>query len=83
MVIDRIIFYTRADFPHDAWWDKGTIAFSDGSEMEFGLAKKDGPQEFTFSEKMISSLVLDRLIKSDDPSPFPALIQLEVYGREA
>lgn len=83
VVIDRIIFYTRADFPHDAWWDKGTIAFSDGSEMEFGLAKKDGPQEFTFSEKMISSLVLDRLIKSDDPSPFPALIQLEVYGREA
>ena len=82
VVIDRIIFYTRADFPHDAWWDKGTIAFSDGSEMVFDLKKKDGPQEFTFPEKRISSLVLDRLIKSDDPSPFPALIQLEVYGRE-
>ena len=82
VVIDRIIFYTRADFPHDAWWDKGTIAFSDGSEMVFDLKKKDGPQEFTFPEKRISSLVLDRLIKSDDPSPFPALIQLEVYGKE-
>ena len=83
IITDRIIFYTRADFPHDAWWDKGTIAFSDGSEMVFNLQKKDGPQEFTFAEKKISSLILDRLIKSDDPSPFPALIQLEVYGREA
>ncbi len=83
IITDRIIFYTRADFPHDAWWDKGTIAFSDGSEMVFNLKKKDGPQEFTFPEKKISSLILDRLIKSDDPSPFPALIQLEVYGREA
>lgn len=83
IITDRIIFYTRADFPHDAWWDKGTMAFSDGSEMVFDLNKKDGPQEFIFPEKNISSLVLDRLIKSDDPSPFPALIQLEVYGREA
>ena len=83
VAIDRIIFYTRADFPHDAWWDRGTIAFSDGSEMVFELKKKDGPQEFTFPEKKVSSLVLDRLIKSNDPSPFPALIQLEVYGKEA
>ena len=50
--------------------------------MEFNLIKKDGPQEFTFPEKKISSLVLDSLIKADDPSPFPALIQLEVYGKE-
>lgn len=82
-IIDRIIFYTRADFPHDAWWEKATITFSDNSRLDFKLEKKDGPQEFTFEEKRISSLVLDNLIKADDPSPFPALIQLEVYGREA
>ena len=83
VVIDRIIMYTRADFPHDAWRDEGTFAFSDGSEMKMKLIKKDGPQEITFAEKKISWMTLDRLIKSDDPSPFPALIMIEVYGREA
>ena len=80
---DRIILYTRADFPHDAWWIEGTFAFSDGSELVVKLEKKDGPQEFTFQEKTISWLTLDRLIKADDPSPFPALIQIEVYGKDA
>ena len=83
VLVDRIIFYDRADFPHDAWWEKATITFSDGTKKDFNLEKKDGPQEFTFPEKKIKSLVLDSLIKADDPSPFPALIQLEVYGKEA
>jgi len=26
---------------------------------------------------------LSDLIKADDPSPFPALTQMEVYGRDA
>ena len=80
--IDRIIVYTRADFPHDAWWDEGTFSFSDGSELVVKLEKKDGPQEFTFEKKTVSLLSLSRLIKSSDPSPFPALIQLEVYGND-
>ena len=82
VVIDRIIFYTRADFPHDAWWTEGTLSFSDGSEIKAKLGKKDGPQAITFPEKKVSSLKLSQLIKADDPSPFPALIQLEVYGKE-
>lgn len=83
VTIDRIIMYTRADFPHDAWWTEGTFTFSDGSELVMPLEKKDGPQEITFPEKTITWLELDRLIKADDPSPFPALIQIEVYGKEA
>jgi len=83
VLIDRIIFYERADFPHDAWWEQATINFSDGTKMDFHLEKKDGPQEFVFDQKKINSLILDSLIKADDPSPFPALIQLEVYGKEA
>ena len=83
VIIDRIVLYTRADFPHDAWWTEGTFSFSDGSELVMPLEKKDGPQEITFPAKRVSSLKLSKLIKADDPSPFPALIQLEVYGAEA
>ena len=83
VVIDKIIFYTRADFPHDAWWDEASITFSDGDTIDFSLKKFDGPQVFSIKEKKISSLTLHDLIKADDPSPFPALVQLEVYGKEA
>ena len=74
--------YPHASFPHDNWWVKGTVEFSDGSSMVLDLEKTDGAQEFTFSEKKISWLVLKDLIKADDPSPFPALTQIEVFGTE-
>ena len=35
----------------------------------------------TFPEKEIQWIELCSLIKADDPSPFPALSQIEVYGR--
>ena len=52
--IDRIILYTRADFPH----------------------------EFMIEKRKVSWIELCDLIKADDPSPFPALTQIEVYGND-
>ena len=49
--IDRIILYIRADFPHDNWWKKVTVTFSDGEEKEFSLKKTGCGQEFTFEKK--------------------------------
>ena len=82
VLIDRIVVYTRADFPHDAWWTEGTFSFSDGSTLTMAMTKLNGPQEIAFPAKKVSSLKLSKLIKADDPSPFPALVQLEVYGTE-
>jgi len=81
--VDRIIFYTRADYPHDSWWRKATVDFSDGSSLDFALEKRGNAQEFTFEKKKIEWLELKNLIKAEDASPFPALVQLEVYGTEA
>lgn len=78
---DRIVLYLRADFPHDSWWTNATVTFSDGETMKLDLKKTAGGQEFTFPEKTITWLELSRLIKAEDPSPFPALTQIEVYGR--
>lgn len=80
--IDTLILHTRADFPHDAWWTQCTVTFSDGSEEVLKLEKKDGGQVFPIKEREISSFTVSRLIKADDPSPFPALIQIEAWGRE-
>lgn len=40
-------------------------------------------RELTFETKKIRWVRLSHLLKADDPSPFPALAQLEVYGRVA
>ncbi len=78
--IDKIKIYTRADFPHDNWWKNITISFSDGSKMECKLIKTDKGQEITFEPKKIEWVELEKLIKSDEESPFPALSQIEIYG---
>lgn len=79
---DKIVIFLRADFPHDNWWEEGTITFSDGSSMTVQLEKGGHPQKFTFPRKTISWLEFYDLKKADDPSPFPALAQFEVYGTE-
>ncbi len=78
--IDKILLYTRADFPHDNWWTRVTFSFSDGTSDSWELQKLDKAHVLTMKRKNISWLVLSDLIKADDPSPFPALTQIEVYG---
>lgn len=80
IVADRIILYTRADFPHDNWWTQVTLSFSDGSCIDWQLKKSHKPHLLNFEKKIITWVRLSNLIKSDDPSPFPALSQIEVYG---
>lgn len=76
----KVILYTRADFPHDNWWVQVTLSFSDGSSQDFQLEKSTRAHILTFPEREITWVELSRLIKADDPSPFPALSQIEVYG---
>ena len=78
---DRVVLYTRSDFPHDNWWVRVTLRFSDGTSREFALEKSSTGHELTFEEKEITWIELGNLIKSEDPSPFPALTQIEVYGK--
>ena len=80
---DKIVLYLRADFPHDAYWIEGRVTLSDGFEKTFPLEGVDGPQEIALDGvHTIRSLKLDRLVKSDNPSAFPALRQIEVWGRD-
>ena len=79
---DRIVLFTRADFPHDNWWKQITVSFSDGTTIDWKLQDMCRyEQVLHFEKKCIAWLKLSNLKKADDPSPFPALSQLEVYGR--
>lgn len=79
---DKVVLYTRSDFPHDNWWTQVKLNFSDGTEIVWDLEKSSLPHILTFEKKKITWVRLSNLIKADDPSPFPALSQIEVYGRE-
>lgn len=77
---DKAIMFTRADFPHDNWWTQVTLTFSDGSSIDWQLEKSRFAHVISFEKKKITWVEISKLIKADDPSPFPALTQLEIYG---
>lgn len=81
--LDEAIFTLRADFPHDAWWKQATLCFSDQTSLTVPLEKSGNPQSVAFPPKKVEWVELRSLIKAEDPSPFPALTQLELWGREA
>lgn len=80
--VDRLVIYLRADFPHDNWWKEVSVEFSDGETKSFSLQRTGMAQEFTFEPKQTLSVKLKEMKKSAEPSPFPALTQLELYGKD-
>lgn len=80
--VDAAVFTLRADFPHDAWWQSATLGFSDGSSVIAKLRKDSRSQVIEFPARVTEWVTLDTLVKADDPSPFPALTQLEIWGVE-
>ena len=80
--IDRLGICLRADFPHDSYWTEGTVTFSDGSKEVLRFEKSDLPQYFSIEKRKIQWLTFDKLIKAEDESPFPALTQMVVWGRD-
>ncbi|PDT02852.1 carbohydrate-binding protein [Rhizobium chutanense] len=80
--IDEIVFYLRADFPHDSWWEKASLTLSNGRSFSFPLVKSGAAQSFPIEPCIIEWVELHGLIKAEDSSPFPALTQIEIWGTE-
>lgn len=83
VLVDELAVVLRADFPHDAHWVSGVAVFSDGSELPLAFEKTGERQRFPFSPRRIRWARLERLVKSDGPSVFPALTAWELYGTDA
>lgn len=83
VLIDGMALTLRADFPHDAWWTRGQVALSDGATVDFELQKTGDRQYVALGGHTVRWLRLQNLIKSPDPSAFPALRAWEVWGKDA
>ncbi|WP_256926095.1 hypothetical protein [Enterococcus sp. 3G1_DIV0629] len=79
---DRVNLLFRGDYPHDSYWTEVSICFSDGETIKVATTDTLEFQSFYFPEKMTSSVTLKNLKKAEDTSPFPALTQIEIFGRE-
>lgn len=80
--VDKLAIVLRGDYPHDSFWTQMTIVFSDGDERILETTNQLDRQYFEIPLKKTSSITLKDLIKHEDESPFPALTQIEVYGRD-
>ncbi len=82
VALERMALTLRADFPHDAWWVRGQVALSDGAVIDFPLDRTGERQFIDLAGRRARRLRLQNLVKSDDPSAFPALRQWEVFGHD-
>lgn len=80
VIVDKAAITIRADFPHDTWWKEVTLEFSDGTEELLNTKKVSEVQEFNIKERKIEWVKMKNLIKGE-PGPFPALTQLELFGK--
>lgn len=81
---EEVQIYLRSDFPHDNYWKEALLVFSDGHEEKIHMEKTGNCQSFVLSELRCVEWVKMKDFKKDEqePSPFPALVQWKVYGRE-
>ena len=83
VVLDELRLTLRGDYPHDNHWTAATVEFSDGSRMSLSLTDSLLPQRFPLPASLtVTGLVLKELIQAEGPSPFPALTQIEAWGRD-
>ncbi len=78
--IDKIVFFLRADFPHDTWWKSIDVTFSDGETLTAEFEGKAEGQALTFERRVTRTLFLHNFKQVSTPLSWAALSQIEVYG---
>lgn len=88
--IDGIVANTsHGSWPFESWGinrredAEMLLEFSDGSQEVLNMEKQQKPHVFPIVKTKITWIKMKEMKKADDPSPFPALTQIEVYGKPA
>lgn len=79
IIANELVIYIRADFPHDGYWNKAKIVFSDNSNMDIELKKTAEPQKFILNNKKTAYIRIEDLIQAM-PDTWCALTEVEVWG---
>lgn len=78
--VEEIHIYLRADFPHDSYFKKISLEFSNGVRKQLDLISTNQAQVFKIKQKDVERICFYGFIKNEDESNFAAISQIEVYG---
>lgn len=80
--IEKIVFYLRADFPHDTYWDSLLVEFDDRSKQKVCFTKTAEGQELILDKpKVTKAVTLLDFTQPFNPPSFAALTQIKVFGK--
>ena len=80
--IEKIIFFLRADFPHDTYWKSLNVKFSDGEKVKAEFEMTAEGQELKLENpKKTTSITLVDFKQVSEPLSWAALSQIEVVGK--
>lgn len=80
VLVDKIVFYLRADFPHDTYWKNIDVEFSDGSIEHAEFQETADGQLLSFEAKETTFIKLVNFRQAVFPLSWAALSQIEVFG---
>ena len=80
--VEKVIFYLRADFPHDTYWNSLNVIFDDEETSKVYFEKTADAQVLTLVQpKVTRTIELRDFTQPDNPPSFAALTQIQVVGR--
>lgn len=80
--ITEIVFYLRADFPHDTYWKSIDVQFSDKSIETADFSETAEGQKLTLKKPKKTKIIhLTNFKQAAFPFSWAALSQIEVYGK--
>ena len=79
--VEKVIFYLRADFPHDTYWKSIDVEFSDKSIATANFEKTANGQELILPKKKLTKTIhLTNFKQAEFPFSWAALSQIQIIG---
>lgn len=78
----ELVFFLRADFPHDTYWKNIDLKFDDGSAVTADFEETAKGQTVVLPTKKVTKTIhLTNFKQAANPLSWAALSQIEVYGK--
>ena len=79
--VEKLVFFLRADFPHDTYWKSVDVEFSDHAPVTAEFQETAAGQELILPEPVTTKIIrLNHFKQAVYPLSWAALSQIEVYG---
>lgn len=79
--VSEIVFFLRADFPHDTYWKSVDIRFSDKTAVTANFEKTAEGQKISLDTPKTTRIVhLTNFKQAEYPLSWAALSQIEIFG---